>query len=169
MPPKPKPHTREAGAALAAAAPLATRWVERVLASHDPPLTVAQYLALRAVAGEPVSGSQLAQRAGVSAAAVSQLVSALEQQALLERSTGADRRTRDLALTTKGAATLKSATALVGERLAELLIDLPRPEADALTRSLERVEAALTGTAPPKRRPHPPKRTGGRRAGPGSR
>jgi DNA-binding MarR family transcriptional regulator len=152
MPPKPRSHTREAGAALAAAAPLASRWVERVLGSHAPPLTVAQYLALRAIAAEPISGSVLAQRAGVSPAAVSQLVTALEDESFVERrAAGPDRRTRDLVLTRSGAATLKSATALVSERLAELLTDLPRPEADALTRLLERVEAALSGTAPPRR------------------
>jgi DNA-binding MarR family transcriptional regulator len=66
-----------------------------------------------------------------------------------------DRRTRGLALTAHGTMSLESATTLVGERLAELLTDLPRPEADALTRLLERVEAALSG-APPPRRPHPP-------------
>jgi DNA-binding MarR family transcriptional regulator len=152
MPPKPKAHSREAGAALAAAAPLASRWVERVLGSHEPPLTVAQYLALRAIAAGPVWGSVLAERAGVSPAAVSQLVSTLEADGLVERrATGSDRRARDLGLTSRGRSTLRSATALVGERLAELLIDLPRPEADALTRLLERVEAALSGTAPPRR------------------
>src|SRR5690242_16706711 len=66
-----------------------------------------------------------------------------------------DPRTRELALEPAGKRLLQSATALVSDRLAELL-DLPRPEADALMRSLERVDAALTGTAPP-RRPPPPK------------
>ncbi|HEY2600538.1 MAG TPA: MarR family transcriptional regulator [Thermoleophilaceae bacterium] len=156
MPPKPRRHTREAGAALAAAAPLASRWVERVLASHEPPLTVTQYLALRAIQAEPLSAAELARRTSVSGPAVSQLVSALEGAGLVERQPAeADRRTRGLALTALGTRTLDSATALVGERLAELLSDLPKPEADALTRLLERVEAALSGTAPP-RRPHPP-------------
>jgi DNA-binding MarR family transcriptional regulator len=157
MPPPPRSHTREAGAALAAAAPLASRWVERVLASHDPPLTVAQYLALRAIQATPLSAAELARRTGVSGPAVSQLVSALESAGLVERQQAeADRRTRGLALTTSGARTLSSATALVSERLAGLLTDLPKPEADALTRLLERVEAALSGQPPP-RRPHPPK------------
>jgi DNA-binding MarR family transcriptional regulator len=157
MPPKPRPHTRQAGAALAAAAPLAARWVERVLAAHEPPLTVSQYLALRAIAAEPLSGSELARRAGVSGPAVSQLLTALASAGLLERrQSGEDRRSRELALTRTGERVLGSATELVGERLAELLTDLPRPEADALTRLLERVDAALSGTAPP-RRPPPPK------------
>jgi hypothetical protein len=39
-----------AAEALAAAAPLATRWIERLLAQHNPPLTVTHYLALRAIA-----------------------------------------------------------------------------------------------------------------------
>lgn len=156
MPPKPRAHAREAGAALAAAAPLAARWVERVLASHEPPLTVAQYLALRAVADRPLSGTELAQRAGVSGAAVSQLVTTLEAAGLVERRAAVDRRSRGVALTGRGTEALQSATQLVGARLAELLVDLPGPEANALTRLLERVEAALSGTPPP-RRPSPPK------------
>ncbi len=158
MPPKLRTHTREAGAALAAAAPLAARWVERVLAAHTPPLSVSQYLALRAIAAQPLSGSELARRAGVSGPAVSQLVAALESAGLVERrQTGADRRSHQLALSRGGERTLRSATELVGERLAELLVDLPRPEADALTRLLERVDEALSGSAPP-RRPAPPPR-----------
>jgi DNA-binding MarR family transcriptional regulator len=156
MPPKPRSHTREAGAALAAAAPLASRWVERVLAAHEPPLTVTQYLALRAIQAAPLSAAELARRTGVSGPAVSQLLSALDRAGLIERQEGeTDRRTRGLALTGKGTRTLASATALVSEQLAGLLTDLPKPEADALTRLLERVEAALLGQPPP-RRPHPP-------------
>jgi DNA-binding MarR family transcriptional regulator len=152
MPPKPRSHTREAGAALAAAAPLASRWVERVLASHTPPLTVAQYLALRAIDQAPMSASELARRTGVSGPAVSQLLGALEDAGLIERQPlESDRRTRGIALSTAGKHTLASATKLVSERLAELLTDLPKPEADALTRLLERVEAALSGAPPPRR------------------
>jgi DNA-binding MarR family transcriptional regulator len=152
MPPKPRAHTREAGAALAAAAPLATRWVERVLASHDPPLTVAQYLALRAIGQAPLSAAELARRTGVSGPAVSQLLSALEDGGLIDRrAVETDRRTWGLALSTRGKKTLASATRLVSEQLAGLLVDLPGPEADALARLLERVEAALSGSPPPKR------------------
>jgi len=130
--------------------------VERLLASHDPPLTVAQYLALRAIGAEPLSAAELARRTGVSGPAVSQLVSALESAGLVSRGAPlTDPRTRELALEPAGKRLLQSATALLGNRLEELL-DLPRPEADALMRSLERVDAALTGTSPP-RRPPPPK------------
>lgn len=152
MPPRPRTHAREAGAALAAAAPLASRWVERVLASHEPPLTVAQYLALRAIDQAPLSAAELARRTGVSGPAVSQLLAALEDGGLIERQALTnDRRTHELALSTSGKKTLTSATKLVSERLAELLIDLPKPEADALTRLLDRVEAALSGSPPPRR------------------
>jgi hypothetical protein len=48
------------------------------VARHDPPLTVAQYLAPREIARERVSASELARRTGVSGPAVSQLVAALE-------------------------------------------------------------------------------------------
>jgi DNA-binding MarR family transcriptional regulator len=167
MPPRPRSHTREAGAALAAAAPLASRWVERVLASHQPPLTVAQYLALRAIGQAPLSAAELARRTGVSGPAVSQLLAALEEAGLIERQAlTSDRRTHELALSTTGNKTLASATKLVSERLAELLIDLPKPEADALTRLLERVEAALSGSPPPRRSarggPAPPEPRGPR-------
>ena len=152
MPPRPRPHTREAGAALAAAAPLASRWVERVLASHEPPLTVAQYLALRAIDQAPLSAAELARRTGVSGPAVSQLLATLEDGGLIERQAlTSDRRTRGLALSATGKKNLASATRLVSQKLAELLIDLPKPEADALTRLLERVEAALSGSPPPRR------------------
>jgi DNA-binding MarR family transcriptional regulator len=167
MPPRPRSHTREAGAALAAAAPLASRWVERVLASHEPPLTVAQYLTLRAIRTEALSGAELARRAGVSGPAVSQLVTALESAGLVQRQPAeSDRRTHGLALTAGGRSTLESANALVSERLAELLTDLPKPEADALTRLLERVEAALSGQPPPRRSAGP---AGPARPGPRAR
>jgi DNA-binding MarR family transcriptional regulator len=173
MPPHPQPklHAREAGAALAAAAPLATRWVERVLASHDPPVTGAQYLALRAIAARPsLPSAELARLAGVSGPAVSQLVSALEAAGLVERGpTSADRRSHALLLTRAGARTLESATDLVAASLAELLADLPKPEADALVRLLERVEAALSGTPPPRRPPPPPPKGARRSGGPSGR
>jgi DNA-binding MarR family transcriptional regulator len=144
----------DAAEALVAVAPLATRWIERLLAGHDPPLTVPQYLALRAIAREGVSGSELARRTGVSGPAVSQLLAALADAGLLERRTIADdRRRHELALTPTGARAFHSAEKLLRGRLATLLGDLPRPEVDALSRLLPRVEAALSGTAPPRRPP----------------
>ena len=139
-----------------AVAPLATRWIERLLAGHDPPLTVPQYLALRAIEREGVSGSELARRTGVSGPAVSQLLAGLADAGMLERRTLADDRRRlALALSATGAQAFHSAEALLRERIATLLGDLPRPEVDALSRLLPQVEAALSGTAPP-RRPSPP-------------
>ena len=49
MPPVRQRQTDAAADALLAVAPLVTRWIERLLAGHDPPMTAAQYLALRAV------------------------------------------------------------------------------------------------------------------------
>src|SRR3954469_13231140 len=93
----------QAAEALAAAAPLATRWMERLLAQHDPPLTVPQYLALRAIAREGVSGTELARRSGVSPPAASQLIAALADTGLVERSPGeGDRRRVELALSRSG-------------------------------------------------------------------
>jgi DNA-binding MarR family transcriptional regulator len=151
--------------ALATAAPLATRWIERLLAASEPPLTVAQYLALRAVARERLTSAELARRAGVSGAAVSQLVAGLEGAGWLERSRELeDRRRHRLEPTTAGVRALASAAALLQARIGPLLDTLPRPETDALARLLGRVEQALGGEAPPKRpsppRPeaHPPRR-----------
>ena len=152
--PRPRRHRLDAAAALVRTAPLVGRWIERLLAAHDPPITVAQYLALQGVAGGDVVGSELARRAAVSAAAVSQLVAGLEAAGLVERRRLADdRRRQPLALTSRGREALASAQDLLHERLADLLADLPAPETDALARLLPRIEDALAGTAPPPR-PH---------------
>jgi DNA-binding MarR family transcriptional regulator len=153
----PRPRSRpDLVDALATAAPLATRWIERVLAAGEPPLTVAQYLALRAVRAEQLTGAELARRAGVSAAAVSQLLAGLQDAGWVEGSPAPDdRRRQDLSLTPAGRSALAGASELLRARIGPLL-ELPRPERDALARSLERLEAALTGTAPPRRRPPPP-------------
>jgi len=140
---------------LATAAPLATRWIERLLATHDQPMTVAQYLALRAVSVEQLTAGELARRAGVSAAAVSQLLAGLQEFGWVARSpTPDDRRSQGLLLTPAGREVLARASELLRARIGPLL-ELPRPEQLALARSLERLEAALAGTAPP-RRPRPP-------------
>jgi DNA-binding MarR family transcriptional regulator len=155
---------RSAAEALAAVAPLATRWIERLLARHEPALTVPQYLALRAIAREGVTGSELARRTGVSGPAVSQLLSGLASAGLVERRADAeDRRRQALALSAAGEEAFASAEALLRDELGNLLADLPRPEIDALSRLLPSVEAALSGAPPPRRpppppRPHPPPR-----------
>jgi DNA-binding MarR family transcriptional regulator len=157
MPP-PRRRQTDAADALAAVAPLAARWIERLLANHDPPLTVSQYLVLRAVAREDVGGAELARRAGVSAPAVSQLVGGLVDAGLVERRPVADdRRRQALALTRAGDGAFTRAQALLGDELAALLTDLPKPEADALARALPRVESLLSGAPPPRRPHHPPK------------
>lgn len=158
MPPSPHRSRDDAAGALVAVAPLVSRWIERLLAGHRPPLTVAQFLALRAIAGEGVSGSELARRTGVSGPAISQLLAALVDAGLLERrESSIDRRQHTLTVSARGGRALASAQALVEGRLSVLLADLPRPEADALARALPRVEATLAG-APPPRRHQPPRR-----------
>src|SRR5438128_11635174 len=105
---------RQAAEALARTAPLVSRWIERLLAGHQPPLTVAQYLALQAVDEGEIVGSELARRSAVSAAAVSQLLAALEEAGLIERTRLADdRRRQPLALTEPGRSALRSAQALL--------------------------------------------------------
>jgi len=153
-----RPHI-QAAHALAAVAPLATRWIERLLATHDPPLTVAQYLALRAIAAGQASSGELARGAGVSGPAVSQLVAGLVDAGLVERRPAADdRRRQALALSGAGDRAYASAEELLQDRVGSLLADLPRPEADALSRLLQRVEATLAGAPPPRRPPPPPPR-----------
>jgi DNA-binding MarR family transcriptional regulator len=143
-------------------APLVSRWIERLLAPHDPPLTVAQYLALEAIAEGDVVGAELARRAAVSPAAVSQLLAALEAAGLLDRARlEDDRRRQPLALSDDGRAALRSARSVLEQGLAGLLADLRPSEAEALTRLLERVQASLSGTPPPprpRRAPPPPPR-----------
>jgi DNA-binding MarR family transcriptional regulator len=154
--PRHDPRSGEAAAALARAAPLVSRWIERLLAGHEPPLTLAQYLILQAVGAGDVVGAELARRAAVSPAAVSQLLATLEAAGLVLRlQAGNDRRRQPLALTDAGRAALRSADAVLRSQLAALLAELPPPEADALARSLARIEAALGGTAPPRRPPRP--------------
>src|SRR6266536_1285463 len=92
--PRHRSSSRQAAEALVRTAPLVSRWIERLLAGHEPPLTVAQYLALQAVGEGEVVGSELARRTAVSSAAVSQLLAALESAGLLERGRLSDDRRR---------------------------------------------------------------------------
>jgi DNA-binding MarR family transcriptional regulator len=157
--PRPRHHTssRQAAETLVRTAPLVSRWIERLLAAHEPPLTVAQYLALQAIAEGEIVGAELARRAAVSPAAVSQLLAALEEAGMIGRGRFADdRRRQPLELTDDGQWALRSAQTALRERLAELLADLAPPEADTLARLLERLQASLSGTPPPPRPHRPP-------------
>lgn len=161
MPPRPPRPGAEAAPLLARVAPQAARWVERSLAEHRPPLTVAQYLALERLHEGEASATDLAENAAVSRSAVSQMVASLDELGLLERGGGGDRRRQPLRLSRAGRQTLGSARRLLDQRLGSLLDGLPAPERDRLARSLEAVERALHGTAPPPR-PRPPKPPGPR-------
>jgi DNA-binding MarR family transcriptional regulator len=159
--PRRNARSRQAAEALVRTALLVSRWIERLLAAHEPPLTVAQYLALQTVAEGQLVGAELARRAAVSPAAVSQLLAALEENGLLTRGRlEDDRRRQSLTLTDRGRQALRSAQTALRDRLAGLVADLPPPEADALVGSLELLEASLIGTPPPPRprRPPPPPR-----------
>jgi DNA-binding MarR family transcriptional regulator len=150
----------EAAESLVAVTPLLSRWLERLLAGHQPPLSAAQYEALRAVAAGDLSAAELARRSGVSGPAVSQLLGGLVDAGLLQRGELAgDRRRHALTLSAEGTRVLRSADALLTGQLESLLASLPRPDADALVRALPFVEAGLGGTPPP-RRPKPPPRPG---------
>lgn len=138
-------------------APLLTRWIERLLAATEPPLTVAQFLALRAIATEGVSGGELAHRTGVSGSAVSQLLSGLVDAGLLERSELAeDRRRQTLTLSTDGRRALQGAHASLSDHVSSLIAELAPLDAEALDRALSALAATLSGQPPP-RRPRPPR------------
>ena len=155
--PRHTPGSRQAAEALVRTAPLVSRWIERLLAAHDPPLTVAQYLALEAVAEGEMVGAELARRAAVSPAAVSQLLAALEGGGLVSRARlEEDRRRQPLVLTEHGRWALRSAQTTLRAQLAGLLPDMPSHEAGALARLLELLRASLAGTPPPPRPPPPP-------------
>lgn len=162
MPPRRSSATR-VGAALSRLGPALARWMERTLAAHDPPLTVVQLQTLRAIDGGRGMGADIARAAGITQAAVSQVVGALERVGLVARGERdpEDRRRQALALTPDGRAVLASAEALVAGRLEALIGDLPGPELDALDRSLSRVADAVSGVPPPRppspaaRRPGP--------------
>src|SRR5581483_4857846 len=134
---KPRPNP---GAALVQVAPLVSRWMERLLAGLPQPLTLAQYLVLRAAGEGEVLAAELARAAGVSDPAVSQLVGGLEAEGLVERRrSDTDRRRFPVVLTAAGRRRLTAADSALDARLADLLAPLPRPEADALARALPRV------------------------------
>jgi DNA-binding MarR family transcriptional regulator len=162
MPPRPHHHANrdQAAESLGRVAPLISRWVERLVAGHDPPLTLAEFLALEAVAEGELVGSELARQTAVSPAAVSQVLASLEDMGLLDRPRAtADRRRQPLTLSEVGERTLLSTRALLRDRLGSLLAGLPPPEIDALARLLQTLAVELTGRTPPPRppRPHPPR------------
>jgi DNA-binding MarR family transcriptional regulator len=160
MPPR-RRSANDLGATLSRLAPALSRWIERTLAGHDPPLTVAKLETLRAIGGGRALGSELARAAAITPAAVSQIVGALERDGLVARGERDpdDRRRQSLALTAAGVTALRSAERLVARRLGELLGDLPPPELDAFDRLLVRVADAIAGVPPP-RAPRPPPRPG---------
>ena len=155
-PPGDEPRQR-AAAALALVTPLVARWIERLLAAHEPPLTVAQFLVLEAAASGEVAGADLARRAAVSPAAVSQLLGGMEDAGLLQRlRSEADRRRQSLTLTAAGVATLQSARHELRLGIGGVLAEMPPHEAETLADALEHVGAILAGTPPPRRPTRPP-------------
>jgi len=161
---EPLPH-REAADRLARVAPHVARWIERLLAAHEPPLTVAQLLALEA-AEEGIVGAQLAERAAVSPAAVSQLLTGLEDAGLVARVRASDdRRRQRLVLTVAGRRTLRSVRETLARGLLPLVSVLRRTEAESLAAALAVLAPAVGATPPPRRPPRPshPPRTPRRR------
>src|SRR5215469_6428343 len=131
---RPRTHPRQVDALVGAAA-LTSRWAERLLTAHDPPLSLGQFLALRAIARTSLSAADLARRTGVSGPAVSQLVGVLEQSGWIERSREEDdRRRHAIQPTAEGRRVLESVSLDLAERIGPLLATLPHPEQVALAR-----------------------------------
>src|SRR5436305_968967 len=143
------PHAQAADR-LASVVPQLARWIERLLATHEPPLTVAQLLALEG-AEEGLAGTELAERAAVSPAAVSQLLAGLEHAGLVERlRVSDDRRRQTVVLTPAGRRTLRSVRATLRRGLLPLVNVLRGPEAEALAAALSRLAPAVGATPPPR-------------------
>jgi DNA-binding MarR family transcriptional regulator len=158
MPPRSKDPLPGVADSLAGVTLLAARLAERLLAGHEPPLTVTQYLALRAISNEGAPAAELARRAGVSGPAVSQVLAGLADAGLIQRApVPSDRRWQALALSAEGQRVERSARLLLRDRFGELLVGLPHPETDALGRALPHVEALLSGSPPPRRPPPGPR------------
>jgi DNA-binding MarR family transcriptional regulator len=158
--PRPRHDTEASAELLALAAPLVTRWVERALALSDPPLSLAQFLALETIGRTATSVTELARVAGVSEPAASQLVAGLEERGLIRRTPSfEDRRRHSLELSEQGEEALRAARTLIGQLLAPLLADLKRPELAGLERLLFRLIGVFGATGPPR----PPKGAKGRR------
>lgn len=154
--PPPDRDGRRAVDALIATVPLLSRLIERRLANLSPPLTPTQFLTLDAIGKGVASGAELARSAGVSAPAVSQVVSSLTVAGLIERTELAeDRRRQALRLSARGVDVLDEVRDSLRAELTPLVAPLPRPEVDAVVRALATIEAVLAGVTPP-RRPHRP-------------
>ncbi len=148
------------GQRLATVALHVARWVERTLAEQDPPLPVAQFLALDALVRGAGAPGELARDAGVSGPAVSQLLRDMEDRGLVARRlSAADRRRHELGPTPRGREVHAAASARIAERVGALLAPLPEPDQRRLAELLEDVVSAVLG-APPPRRPRPPRPPG---------
>jgi|SRR5581483_9893342 len=161
-PPRSRPASRPP-AALARVAPLITRWVERLLGELSPRLTLAQYLSLESLDQGQTHAAALAEGAGVSRSAVSQLVGSLRELGLVEAAGPAeDRRRQPLALSSDGRRALRAARERLRRGLTPLLDRVPPHEVDGLARALETIEQSLRGAPPPPRAPRPRPPGGGR-------
>jgi DNA-binding MarR family transcriptional regulator len=152
---------RRAAAALIEVTPLVARWIERVLAADTPPLTVTEYLLLRAVQAGAGGAVELAAGAAVSEAAVSLQIGSLEAAGLLARTPNpGDRRRRDIVLTGAGRAALSEAERRLSRALSVPLAELPPHEAGGLAGGLQALRRAMVEPPPPRPRHHHPPRPG---------
>jgi DNA-binding MarR family transcriptional regulator len=119
----------EAGRALATGA----RALERVLGD----MTLAQFRVLSVVASSPERASRIAERADMSRPSLSGLLDGLASRGWVERRVVADdRRGVRLEVTAEGDAALRRARAAVSEAMADILVDVPFGERDAVRRAL---------------------------------
>ena len=180
MPPPRRPPS-DAAEALIAVAPLASRWIDRLLAGHEPAITLSQYLVMRAIDRERADRARSSRAAPRSPAPPSHSCwPASPRSAGCDREPDpADRRHHTLSLSPAGAPRYASAQSCCTARVGELLAGLPAPggrRAQPAARTLSRRRSPASrrrgarSTAPPRpvvtdrARPARARRRGGCRA-----
>lgn len=97
----------------------------RAIEEHDLTISQVRSLIVLSCAREPLPGGQIAERLGISPAAISRALDALDRQGLVERSESADdRRVRPFAITAAGRALADEVMALKRAQLERFVASL---------------------------------------------
>lgn len=109
-------------------------------------VTASQYSALLMAQGEPgLSSAQLARKSFVTAQAANEIVTSLERKGFIERrADSANHRVRNIHLTRKGTAVLKSCNSQVDKIEEQLISGMSQTKPAALRKSLQSCLHALT-------------------------
>lgn len=97
----------------------------RAIEEHDLTISQVRSLLVLSCSEEPLPGGRIAERLGISPAAISRALDALDRQGLVERSESAeDRRVRPFAITAAGRAVTDEVTALKRAQLERFVASL---------------------------------------------